>query len=155
MGRTHPLTGKSALYVNRGFTRHIIGIPARRERRMLNYLYQHCENPLSQCNFCWTKNAIAFNGGDQHRAMWDAWSVLLSKLFRIFLCSVGCPTCDAINRAVFLFLREFRFGIVPLSLKRFAARAEKAFLSLVISKKSFGVAILKRRKCSSEFGQKI
>nr|WP_256467121.1 TauD/TfdA family dioxygenase [Bradyrhizobium sp. 179] len=42
---------------------------------MLAYLYQHVENPLFQCRFRWTKNAIALwdNGCTQHRAMWDYW----------------------------------------------------------------------------------
>jgi taurine dioxygenase len=48
---------------------------ARRERRILRYLYQHMENPLFQCRFRWSENAIAFwdNRCVQHRAMWDYW----------------------------------------------------------------------------------
>jgi len=73
--RTHPVTGKKALYVNRGFTRHIIGIPRDESDAILAYLYQHVENPLFQCRFRWSENAIAFwdNRCTQHRAMWDYW----------------------------------------------------------------------------------
>jgi len=73
--RTHPVTGKKALYVNRGFTRYIVGIPRDESDAMLNYLYQHAENPLFQCRFRWTENAVAFwdNRCTQHRAMWDYW----------------------------------------------------------------------------------
>jgi hypothetical protein len=44
----------------RGSTRHIIGIPRGASDAMLNYLYPHTENPLFQCRFRWTENAIAF-----------------------------------------------------------------------------------------------
>jgi taurine dioxygenase len=73
--RTHPVTGRKALYVNRGFTRFIVGIPRDESDAMLAYLYQHAENPLFQCRFRWTENAIAFwdNRCAQHRAMWDYW----------------------------------------------------------------------------------
>ena len=73
--RTHPVTGKKALYVNRGFTSHIVGIPRDESDGILAYLYQHAENPLFQCRFRWTENAIAFwdNRCTQHRAMWDYW----------------------------------------------------------------------------------
>src|SRR6185369_3049731 len=39
------------------------------------YRYQHAENPLFQCRFRWSENAIAFwdNRCAQHRAMWDYW----------------------------------------------------------------------------------
>jgi taurine dioxygenase len=69
--RTHPVTGKKALYVNRGFTRHISGIPRDESDAILAYLYQHAENPLFQCRFRWTENAIAFwdNRCAQHRAI--------------------------------------------------------------------------------------
>jgi taurine dioxygenase len=42
---------------------------------MLAYRYQHAENPLFQCRFRWTENAIAFwdNRCAQHRAIWDYW----------------------------------------------------------------------------------
>lgn len=73
--RTHPVTRKKALYVNRGFTRHIVGIPRDESDAILDYLYRHAENPLFQCRFRWTENAIAFwdNRCAQHRAMWDYW----------------------------------------------------------------------------------
>ena len=73
--RTHPVTNRKALYVNRGFTSHIVGVPRDESDAILRYLYEHCENPLFQCRFRWTENAIAFwdNRCTQHRAMWDYW----------------------------------------------------------------------------------
>ena len=73
--RTHPVTGKRSLYVNRGFTRRILGLPGEESDAILAYLFEHAENPLWQCRFQWTPNAIAFwdNRATQHRAMWDYW----------------------------------------------------------------------------------
>ena len=73
--RTHPVTGKKALYVNRGFTRRWSACRATRATRILRYLYEHMENPLFQCRFRWRENSIAFwdNRCVQHRAMWDYW----------------------------------------------------------------------------------
>ena len=73
--RTHPVTAKKALYVNRIFTSHIVGIPRDESDAMLAYLYRHVENPLFQCRFRWSQNAIACwdNRCAQHRAMWDYW----------------------------------------------------------------------------------
>jgi taurine dioxygenase len=73
--RTHPVTGKKALYVNRGFTRRIVGIPVDESDGILRYLYELAENPLFQCRFRWRQNSVAFwdNRCVQHRAMWDYW----------------------------------------------------------------------------------
>ena len=73
--RTHPVTGKKALYVNRGFTKRILGVPRDESAAILQYLYGHAENPLFQCRFRWQPNSIAFwdNRCVQHRAMWDYW----------------------------------------------------------------------------------
>ncbi|MCC6716996.1 MAG: TauD/TfdA family dioxygenase [Acetobacteraceae bacterium] len=73
--RTHPVTGRRALYVNRGFTRRILGIPGDESEAVLRYLYEHMESPLWQCRFRWSERAVAFwdNRCTQHRAMWDYW----------------------------------------------------------------------------------
>jgi taurine dioxygenase len=73
--RTHPVTGKKALYVNRGFTTRILGIPIDESDAILRYLYEHMENPLFQCRFRWRPHSIAFwdNRCAQHRALWDYW----------------------------------------------------------------------------------
>jgi len=73
--RTHPVTGRKALFVNRGFTRRILGIPRDESHAVLNYLWTHAENPLFQCRFRWRPDSVAFwdNRCVQHRAMWDYW----------------------------------------------------------------------------------
>ncbi|MBV9250241.1 MAG: TauD/TfdA family dioxygenase [Acetobacteraceae bacterium] len=73
--RTHPVTGKRALYINRGFTKRILGIPSDESDGILQCLYRHVENPLFQCRFRWRENSVAFwdNRCTQHRAMWDYW----------------------------------------------------------------------------------
>jgi len=73
--RTHPITGKPALYVNRAFTRRILGIPAEESDGLLRLLFDHLENPLFQCRFRWRANSVAFwdNRCAQHRAIWDYW----------------------------------------------------------------------------------
>jgi len=70
--RTHPVTRKKALYVNRGFTRGLVGVPHDESDGILNCLYQHME---FQCRFLWQENSIAFcdNRCVQHRAMWAYW----------------------------------------------------------------------------------
>lgn len=73
--RTHPVTGRKALYVNRGFTKRILGVPRDESDAILRYLWDHAENPLFQCRFRWRENSVAFwdNRCAQHRAMWDYW----------------------------------------------------------------------------------
>lgn len=73
--RTHPWTGRKGLYVNRGFTRRILGLSRDESDGILRLLFEHMENPLFQCRFRWRANSVAFwdNRCAQHRAMWDYW----------------------------------------------------------------------------------
>jgi taurine dioxygenase len=71
--RTHPVTGRKALYVNRGFTTRIVQLKPDESAAVLEMLYQHCEVPRFQCRFKWQPGSIAFwdNRAVQHQAMWD------------------------------------------------------------------------------------
>ena len=73
--RTHPETGKKALYVNRTFTKSIEGMNDEESSSILNFLFQHCEHVNFQIRFRWSKNDMAFwdNRCTMHRAIWDYW----------------------------------------------------------------------------------
>ena len=73
--RTHPVTKRRSLYVNRGFTTRLVGLARDESDAVLAYLFDHIENELFQCRFRWRENSIAFwdNRCAQHRAMWDYW----------------------------------------------------------------------------------
>ena len=60
--KTHPVSGKKYLYVNEGFTTHIIGKTSRESRRIINFLLDHISRPEYQVRFRWREGDIA---------MWD------------------------------------------------------------------------------------
>jgi taurine dioxygenase len=71
--RTHPVTGRKSLYVNRTFTTRINELPPDESRAVLNLLWDHCEKPDYQVRFNWANNSVAFwdNRCVQHLAIWD------------------------------------------------------------------------------------
>ena len=71
--RTHPETGLPGIYVNNGFTSHILGLSAEESRDLLNHLYAQAANPEYQCRFKWAPGSIAFwdNRACQHNAVSD------------------------------------------------------------------------------------
>ncbi|WP_404478262.1 TauD/TfdA dioxygenase family protein [Novosphingobium sp. BL-52-GroH] len=71
--RTHPSTGRKAIYVNKGFTTYIEGIPRPESDALLAFLFDHVKHPLFQCRFPWAQHSIAFwdNRCAQHSAIWD------------------------------------------------------------------------------------
>jgi taurine dioxygenase len=73
--RTHPETGRRGLYVNAGFTQHIVGMAKDESDALLRHLYAQAAIPEYQCRFRWEVNSIAFwdNRASQHYAVSDYW----------------------------------------------------------------------------------
>ena len=71
--RTHPVTRKKVLFVNRMFTTRIVGLGRGESDAILEMLWRHVETPEFSMRFKWQPNSIAFwdNRCVQHRAVWD------------------------------------------------------------------------------------
>jgi len=71
--RTHPRTGRKALFVNANSTTRIAGLTDRENAVLLPFLCDHVRAPEFQCRFRWTPHAIAFwdNRSAQHLAVAD------------------------------------------------------------------------------------
>jgi taurine dioxygenase len=71
--RTHPVSGRKALFVNGGFTTRIVQLKRPESDALLQFLVRHAETPEFQCRFRWQVNSVAFwdNRAVQHHAMWD------------------------------------------------------------------------------------
>ena len=71
--RTHPVTGRKALYVNSSYTTAINGLSKQESSALLNMLFKHIATPEFHCRFRWRPNSVAFwdNRATQHKAVWD------------------------------------------------------------------------------------
>ena len=72
IARTHPVTGRKALFVNSSFTRRIVELPLEESNAILDFLFEHVKNVNFQCRFKWDANS-APSGTTVHaaHAIWD------------------------------------------------------------------------------------
>lgn len=71
--RTHPETGRRALYVNVAHTAHFKDMTEEESEPLLNYLFQHQIRPEFTCRFKWEVGSLAFwdNRCTQHNPIND------------------------------------------------------------------------------------
>ena len=71
--RTHPETGRRALFVNETFTTRIVELHAAESEALLALLCRHVASPRFQCRLRWRPDTVAMwdNRCTQHLAMWD------------------------------------------------------------------------------------
>lgn len=70
----HPETGKKVLFVNRGFTSHIVQLTRPESNQVLEMLYRIIETtPALTCRVRWAPNTMVMwdNRCTQHHALWD------------------------------------------------------------------------------------
>jgi len=73
VARTHPVTGRKALYVNGNSTTRLVGLSERENDLLLPFLCDHIRSPEFQCRLRWDTGTIAFwdNRSAQHYAVPD------------------------------------------------------------------------------------
>jgi taurine dioxygenase len=71
--RTHPETGRKALYVNAGHTVRFDGWTEEESRPLLEFLYRHQQRPEHTCRFSWRPGSLALwdNRCAQHNPVND------------------------------------------------------------------------------------
>ena len=71
--RTHPETGRKALFVNRSYTQYFEGMTQAESQPWLDYLERHATRPEMTCRFRWEKGSVAVwdNRCSMHIAMHD------------------------------------------------------------------------------------
>lgn len=90
--RTHPETGKAAIFVNTAFTSHIEGLSETESRWLLDRLFATAADPEIQCRFRWRAGSIAF---------WD------NRVCQHFACSDYYPARRVMERATVAGCRPF------------------------------------------------
>jgi taurine dioxygenase len=58
--RTHPETGRRALYVNCAHTSHFVGMTEEESAPLLAFLFRHQIRPEFTCRFRWREGSVAF-----------------------------------------------------------------------------------------------
>ncbi len=73
MIRTHPETGKRAIFFGGGFMRHVVGLAAHESDAILRMVREHIEQPRFHCRWSWKPGDLAIwdERSTVHRAIGD------------------------------------------------------------------------------------
>jgi taurine dioxygenase len=71
--RTHPVSGRKALFVNEGYTTRLLGVERKESDALLNYLFDHLRTPEFQIRHHWQRGDLVVwdNRITQHYAVAD------------------------------------------------------------------------------------
>jgi taurine dioxygenase len=71
--RTHPVSGRKALFVNEGFTTRLVGVSEKESAALLGFLFAHSTKPEFQVRWRWQEHDVAIwdNRVTQHYANAD------------------------------------------------------------------------------------
>jgi taurine dioxygenase len=71
--RTHPTTGREALWINRGWTTGLEGVPPRQAQPLLGFFFDAMEQPEYTCRWSWSEGDVAIwdNRCTMHYALRD------------------------------------------------------------------------------------
>jgi alpha-ketoglutarate-dependent taurine dioxygenase len=85
--RVHPETGEKALYVNPGFTSHILGLSHRESAQLLDLFFEQLTRPEHTVRFRWQPGDVAFwdNRTTAHQAPRDIGEDVPRTLHRVTL----------------------------------------------------------------------
>jgi taurine dioxygenase len=85
--RIHPETGEKALYVNPGFTSHILGVSRRESEQLLDLFFEQLTRPEHTVRFRWQPGDVAFwdNRTTAHQAPRDIDEDVPRTLHRVTL----------------------------------------------------------------------
>lgn len=84
--RTHPVTGKPLLYINKAHTTRFEGMTTAESEPILTYLFDHISKPEFSCRFRWQTGSLAFwdNRACQHYPLND-YQGQLRRMLRVSL----------------------------------------------------------------------
>lgn len=73
--RTHPETGRKALFVNKAYTQHFSAMTAEESAPLLEFLYKHATRSEFTCRFRWETGSVTVwdNRCTMHIAVNDVW----------------------------------------------------------------------------------
>ncbi len=85
--RTHPETGRKAIFVNPTFTSHLIGIPVPEGNAILEFLYAHSVQPEFLCRRRWSEGDVGWwdNRCTMHYAIADYGADVTRVIHRVTL----------------------------------------------------------------------
>ena len=71
--KTHPVSGRKMLFINPGFTNHIVGLNSIESQKLLNFLFDHSQKPEFQVRTSWQPGQVAIwdNRSTMHYAIGD------------------------------------------------------------------------------------